>query len=268
MSSAASIWQRQLQPKFGTVHSQKQPDAFELDLPLVGNLLGLLAHDLRNPLSALHSNVSFLSSTLEETDGDVQEALSDGLVSCEGLRHIIDNLDLLGQYMRGASQPPRVKLSLASLIEDSVGRCQRSAASYGVTLRVQISERDQRQQVIGIRELLARALVNLVQNCIQYSASNAVVVLFARTLPGEVQIMVADQGVPFEPSDSLRLFSPAGQVASKASHSGSRYGRGLGLLASRIAATATGAQVGTTEAPEAPFTNCFTLSVPAGENNA
>jgi K+-sensing histidine kinase KdpD len=246
------------------VHSQKHPDAFELDLPLVGHLLGLLAHDLRNPLSALHSNVSFLSSALQETDGDVQEALSDGLVSCEGLRHIIDNLDLLGQYMRGSSQPPRVKLSVASLIEDAVGRCQRSAASYGVTLRVQIAEREQRQQVTGIRELLARALVNLVQNCIQYSASNALVVVFARAVPGGMQIQVADQGTPFDSSDSLRLFSPAGQVVSKASHSGSRYGRGLGLLAARIAASATGAEVGTTQPPDAAYSNCFTLDVPAG----
>ncbi|MDF3070523.1 MAG: hypothetical protein K0R38_6124 [Polyangiaceae bacterium] len=40
----------------------------ELSSELVSALLGLFAHDLRNPLSALHSNVSFLGSVVGSAD--------------------------------------------------------------------------------------------------------------------------------------------------------------------------------------------------------
>ena len=63
------------------------------DPELVGELLGLFAHDLRNPLSALQSNASYLEST-PGIDQDSLEAIADLLVACDGLAHIIDNLDV------------------------------------------------------------------------------------------------------------------------------------------------------------------------------
>ena len=49
----------------------------ELSPELVSALLGLFAHDLRNPLSALHSNVSFLGSVVGPQDTEAREALDD-----------------------------------------------------------------------------------------------------------------------------------------------------------------------------------------------
>ena len=49
----------------------------ELSSELISSLLGLFAHDLRNPLSALHSNVSFLGSVLGTGDNDAREGLED-----------------------------------------------------------------------------------------------------------------------------------------------------------------------------------------------
>src|SRR5690606_13210231 len=46
---------------------------------LIGELLGLLAHDLRNPLSALHSNLGYLDAVLASRDEEVREAIEDGL---------------------------------------------------------------------------------------------------------------------------------------------------------------------------------------------
>src|SRR5262245_13794222 len=68
---------------------------------LIGELIGLLAHDLRNPLSALHSNLGYLEAVLPSDEGEAREAVEDGVVSCDGLSHVIDNVDLLGQILRG-----------------------------------------------------------------------------------------------------------------------------------------------------------------------
>ncbi len=66
-----------------------------LESELVGGLLGLIVHDLRNPLSALHSNASFLQTARDTTGEDAKEALEDVSASCEALGHIIDNVELL-----------------------------------------------------------------------------------------------------------------------------------------------------------------------------
>src|SRR6186713_225154 len=62
-----------------------------IESQLIGELLGLLAHDLRNPLSALHSNLGYLDTVLSSHDDEAREAVEDGVVSCDGLSHVIDN---------------------------------------------------------------------------------------------------------------------------------------------------------------------------------
>ena len=57
----------------------------ELSSELVSALLGLFAHDLRNPLSALHSNVSFLASVVNAGDTEAHEALEDVAASSDAL---------------------------------------------------------------------------------------------------------------------------------------------------------------------------------------
>src|SRR5688572_5992734 len=54
---------------------------------LVSALLGLSVHDLRNPLSALQSNLGFLRSQVD-LKPEVHEALDDVGVSCEALSRI------------------------------------------------------------------------------------------------------------------------------------------------------------------------------------
>ena len=72
----------------------------ELSSELISSSLGLFAHDLRNPLSALHSNVSFLGSVLGTGDNDAREALEDVAASSDALGHITDNLELFALAQR------------------------------------------------------------------------------------------------------------------------------------------------------------------------
>jgi signal transduction histidine kinase len=88
----------------------------------LGQLIGLLAHDLRNPLSALHSNVGFLDSVVESRDDDVREALQDARVSCDGLMYIIDNLELLGRALSDAPDMPTTRLALMPVLEEVMAR--------------------------------------------------------------------------------------------------------------------------------------------------
>lgn len=233
--------------------------ADDLDPKTIAGLLGLFAHDLRNPLSALHSNVGFLSSSLVDADSDTEEALRDALVSCDGLVTLIDNLELFSQALVGPQVRNQEIVGLAGVVTEVVAQHQGIALSHETSLTVHDSAANSQVAVRVHRDMYRRALSNLIRNGIQHSAAGPVMVR-AEVRGSEAAVLVADFGprLPEELMDSA--FSAEGQLAVKGRSAG-RYGRGLGLFCARYAAEASGARI-SVEAPPAGYGNVLVLSAP------
>jgi len=231
-----------------------------IDSQLIGELLGLLAHDLRNPLSALHSNLGYLDTVLSSQDDDAREAVDDGVVSCDGLSHVIDNVDLLGQVLRGGLRIQKSPSPVAALIAGAVERCQAAARSHGLTLELDARARQLHAAVDVGRDLATRALTNLIRNSIQHAPPSTTVLVSASAEDGRVLVQVRDSGTSL--TDDLRetAFTAEGQVAAKA-RANSRYSRGMGLYCARLAATLCGAEIRVLGTP-AGGGNIFQLSLP------
>ena len=101
----------------------------KLDAGLISQLLALLAHDLRNPLSALHSNAGYLQAAFGGDGGELHEALDDVVSSCSSIGHIIDNLELLGFSLEESAEYERVPLSLSDIATEAVEQCRALASS-------------------------------------------------------------------------------------------------------------------------------------------
>jgi two-component system sensor histidine kinase MprB len=88
--------------------------------------------------------------------------------------------------------------------------------------------------VLGHRGLLTRALGNLVDNALKYSAENQKVLLSLRCQPGEgCVVRVTDAGLGIAPDDLEQVFQPFFRSAAVRGV----VGHGVGLpLAQRIAA--------------------------------
>src|ERR1700712_1670126 len=128
-----------------------------LDSDLIGGLLGLIVHDLRNPLSALHSNASFLQSSQDVGGVDAKEALEDVSASCEALGHIIDNVELLALALRGERRFEQNSFTVRELIADALARSRSLAASYSVRVEF-VPTPDADAKLAANREMLGRAL--------------------------------------------------------------------------------------------------------------
>ena len=232
----------------------------KLESQLIGELLGLLAHDLRNPLSALHSNLGYLDTVLSPQDDEAREAVEDGVVSCDGLSHVIDNVDLLGQVLRGAVRVQKSPSPAAALVAGAVERCQSAARSHGLTLELDAKARQLHVAVEIGRDLATRALTNLIRNSIQHAPSSTTVTVTAYVDGQRVQIEVRDSGASLGPELRESAFTPEGQVAAK-SRSNSRYSRGMGLYCARLAATLCGGEIRVLDTPGGTG-NVFQLSLP------
>ncbi|MGE0326303.1 MAG: sensor histidine kinase [Polyangiaceae bacterium] len=229
------------------------------DPDLVGELLGLFAHDLRNPLSALQSNASYLEST-PGLDQDSLEAIADLLVACDGLAHIIDNLDVFSRSLKDAEESSGRRFTTATLIREVGEKSQRLSQSHGVALAIEVSEDVGRVELGTSGDGPVRALGNLIANSLQHAPSGSTVKVSAAQRGAEVLVSVVDQGTRIEPSASAEAFSLRGQISVKASGMG-RYGRGLGLFAAASSAAAAGARVEIGDGPG----NHFVLVCPAAD---
>jgi two-component system OmpR family sensor kinase len=205
----------------------------------LAGLMGLLTHDMRNPLSALHSNLNYLLTALAQVREDLAEAATDAVASCDGLMHVIENMETLSFYVGGAEPMPHSTLSLSALTGDVVERVRVAAQSHGVALEFK-EELPRSVRVRSSRQLLARAVENLVRGAVQYSPAGQSVEVRVQRVEGSCQVRVSDLGPSLGGSDAELVFSPEGQLRSKMGGTG-RYTRGLGLLAAKVCADAAGA---------------------------
>jgi two-component system sensor histidine kinase KdpD len=213
----------------------------ELSSELVSALLGLFAHDLRNPLSALHSNVSFLGSVVSAADTEAHEALEDVAASSDALGHITDNLELFALALDGAKRREPLELPVRELLREASQKSRRFADSYRVRLEVD-AESGADLRCLANRDMLLRALSNLIRNAIQHAGESGKVSVRASRIGGEVVVAVTDSGAPLSLDVGEQAFTAVGQLSTK-NVSGGRYSRGLGLYAARIAAGIAGATV-------------------------
>ena len=225
----------------------------ELSSELVSALLGLFAHDLRNPLSALHSNVSFLGSVVSAGETEAHEALEDVAASSDALGHITDNLELFALALDDARPREAHEFPVRELLREAAQKSRRFAESYRVNLEVD-AESGGKLRALANRDMLQRALSNLIRNAIQHAGETGKVTVRAARDGADVVIGVTDSGTPLSLEMVEQAFTAEGQLSTK-NISGGRYSRGLGLYAARIAARVAGATVrgGTAPASEARF---------------
>ena len=227
---------------------------------LLGRLLSVVAHDLRNPLSAVQSNVCYLATARRDVGADEREALADALASCDGLANLIDSLELLSQWLTEDAARAAETVRVAEVVTDVLARHRAAASSHGVELRSDPSAEDEGLQVHANREMFARALANLLRNCIQHSRSGGVVRVLARREGGRCVVVVADHGARMAAELAEVAFQAEGQLVAKGNAHG-RYGRGLGLYCAHLSALLAGAAVAVGEPPP-PASNAFELSAP------
>lgn len=234
-----------------------------LSADTLSNLFSLLAHDLRNPLSALQSNLSFLASSPERFDLDEREAMQDAVASSDALAHMIDSLEVLSKVLGSEpARPPQVLL-VAAVVNNVLVRHRNEAMSHGVGLEPDCSTVGEGLRVRSDPEMFTFALGALVRNAIQYSRSGGTVRVSSWRGGERCGVLVADAGPRLAPEFWESAFDAQTQGAAK-KRSDARYSRGLGLYCARTAARLGGGEVDPVE-PPAAANNAFLLSALAAD---
>lgn len=183
-------------------------------------LLQDISHELRSPLTRLK-----LAIRLTRTATDPSSALDRVERETNRMTALVSEIIEMTR-MEGDPQARKMEpVSLAKVVQDTVDDCRVEAQLFracGIRVEGQLT-----CEVSGDRELLRRAVENVLRNAIHYSPEEAAIDVILAENIHEATIRVRDYG-PGVPSDTLlQIFDPFFRVEE--ARDGESGGIGLGL---------------------------------------
>jgi signal transduction histidine kinase len=216
----------------------------------VGRLSLKVAHEVRNPISAIELNAEILQDIIRgQNPAEMEEAV--GVVAA--IRDQVQTLDALtGEYLTYARfpRPHFEEESVNDLVQELADFVRPSALRQGLTLRV---EQDPAVPLVEIdRGLLRQAVMNLVKNGQEALSRGGALTIGSHHAGDAVEIFVADSGGGIPEDVARRLFEPFFTTKPQ--------GTGLGLSIARQIVEEHGGQMQWTNVPGAGAR--FTIRLP------
>ena len=187
----------------------------------VRHVSNAIAHDLRTPLGRIRSR---LEEALRPGNNPPQLAATArfAIQQVDDLIQMLDRLLQIAEAEAGARRASFTPVPLGSVISDVVELYDATAEAEGITL---VSEIESNPVTLGDRNLLASALVNLIDNALKYAGNGATVRVRAAQEPDTVSIVVQDDGPGIPSTERSRVVDRFYRL----DRSRSLPGNGLGL---------------------------------------
>jgi signal transduction histidine kinase len=214
-------------------------------------LIGIVTHDLRSPLSALLITTSLLARRLKEADN--QTALARIEHSARRMESVIQLLLDFTRARLGSGLPlVRAPMDMRELCRAVLEEARAGAPERTLTEEY---EGDLSGQWDAAR--LAQLLANLLQNALKYSPEDTPVHVRAEALEGVVRVHVHNLGEPIPPRLMPMLFQPL--LQGPQTEKTVRSSLGLGLFIVRAIVEAHQGRIDVHSTAEAGTTFSVTL---------
>jgi signal transduction histidine kinase len=199
------------------------------------DMVALLVHDLRSPLSGVVAHLQLLGEEVTgESKSDVQYALRAADTTLQRLDETLQiRLIEEGQLVIHPSE-----VLVETVIDDVLTEASGIARRKKVTLRPDVD--------LGLtfsldRSLMRRSVENLVSNAIKYAPMGSAVSVSAKLLSDSLAIEVSDEGPGVPDSLKSSMFTKFGSIEAK--QGSQRTGFGLGLYLVKLVADRHGGSI-------------------------
>jgi signal transduction histidine kinase len=215
---------------------------------------GVVAHDLRSPLTSLSGWLELIEDSL--SDGDLtgaSEFNQRALVSSARMGQVIE--DWLAYTVQRDGMLATTRVRLDALLEEIV-------APYGAAADVHAPsfELEVQHEVEADRVLTKQLLANLIGNAVKYTPDGQRPHVSIRSVPdtedGFVRVEVSDSGVGLPDGEEERVFEEFHRAAE---HANAFTGTGLGLSLCRRIVNRHGGSIWARNNPDRGATFSFTL---------
>ncbi len=188
-------------------------------------LLGILAHDLKNHLGGMQMSANLLRERMAKSHDSKPVQL------CENICHSTGQLlAFVKEFLANSAadhsmmlQPTRLDFSKAvtRAVEDYREAARRKNLEFRLDLPAESAT------VMGDPSALAQVLDNLISNAVKFSPEEKQISITIRLLPAAVECLIQDQGPGFTDEDKARMFRRYGRLSARPT--GGEPSTGLGL---------------------------------------
>lgn len=217
-------------------------------------VLGVVAHDLRNPLSAIHISAQMLRDHLAcVEDAEPMVRLIDMIRrSVQRADRLIEDLLDVHRMEVGQLSLESAEVRAAPLVHEVVESQQPLAAGASLELRAEAP--DETPPVWADRGRLMQVLENLIGNAVKFTPQGGRITVSVEDHGAAVRFRVADTGQGIAPDQLPHLFDRFWQAERT-----DRRGAGLGLAICKGIVEAHGGRIWAESAPGAGTTFFFTI---------
>ena len=218
------------------------------------NMVADVAHELRTPLSNIRGYLEAIRDGIKKPDRDTIRSLDEEATL---LSRLVDDLQELSLADAGELKLNCRVEDLAKLIEQTVAPVQVQAATKGISVSIDLSDRLSSVKIDYNR--ISQVLRNLLENAIAHTAKGNSITLTAKQQGNRVEVSVTDtgEGIPIE--DLPNIFERFYRVdKSRARATG---GTGLGLTIAKRLIEAHGGKIEVRSEPGKGSRFSFTIPI-------
>jgi two-component system, sensor histidine kinase and response regulator len=188
-------------------------------------LLGIMAHDLKNHLSGMQLSAQLLQERIDPAGDPKTIRLVDNMCQSTG-----QLLAFVKEFLANASvdhgvQLQRQRVNLAESVTGVMQEYQESAARKRLELHLDASPLD--LQVYADNTALNQVLDNLLSNAVKFSPPDQHIHIALQPADEFIECVIRDQGPGFTAEDRQRMFRRYGRLSARPT--GGEPSTGLGL---------------------------------------
>jgi two-component system sensor histidine kinase/response regulator len=196
-------------------------------------LIGILAHDLKNSLGGMNMSAELLHRQVQRHQNERLLKLSENLVQTSA-----QALAFVKSYLANAASDqgfvPKLDVaSLAGAASRVVWRYREPAQCKQLQIQTDFSGED--SSVIADVSALDQVLDNLISNALKFSPPGKRVLVTVRPAKGRVECVVRDEGPGFTEADKAKMFRRYGRLTARPTAGEPSTGLGLSIVRKLVA---------------------------------
>lgn len=188
-------------------------------------LMGILAHDLKNHLSGMQLSAQLLKDRIDSQTDAKTVRLVDNMYRSTGQLLSFVKEFLANASVDHGSELTRQRVNFAETITEAVQEYQEAAARKN--LRLNLFLPDTETIIYGDTMALNQVLDNLISNAVKFSFPDKEINITVRCVEECIECTIQDQGPGFTPEDKQKMFRRYGRLSARPT--GGEPSTGLGL---------------------------------------
>jgi len=223
-------------------------------------IFSILAHDLRNPITALHGLSCLMYHRSGEMDtAMIREQIKDFYSASVSIKDLVNNLLHWASCQSNALTCHPQEINISSMLARNILLAESQLTSKHISVKVDVATSHFAK---GDQQMVDTIVRNLLSNSIKFTEKNGTITIFSIETPEEVQLSFRDNGVGMT-AEQLKSLEQDRKICSTYGTMGEK-GIGLGL---QIVKEFTIANNGRLTFIGEPGHGCtFTISLPRTAN--